>query len=81
MRSVVLRTSKTFENCYDLLRSAQYYRRIGLVFSDDFDPVNEQFSENEEVDRDLQQLPRWEIAQRQRIVSLIASSTNYNIAD
>ena len=51
-------------------------RRNRLVFSDDFGSVNEQFSVNEEVDRDLQQPSRGEIAQRQGLVSLIGSSTN-----
>ena len=45
------------------------------------DPVNEQFSVNEEVNRHLQQPSRWEIAQRQHLVSLIGSSRNYTIAD
>ena len=56
-------------------------RRNGLVFSNDFDSVNERFSANEEVDCDLQQPSGWEIAQKQRLVSLIGSSTNYDIAD
>ena len=56
-------------------------RRNGLAFSHNFDPVNEQFSVNEEVNRHIQQPTRWEIAQRQRLVSLIGLSTNHNIAD
>ena len=38
-------------------------RRNGLVFSNNFDRVNERFSANEEVDCNLQQPSEWEIAQ------------------
>ena len=80
-RSVVLRTSKSFKNCFDLLRSAQYLSPKWFGFFGQLTPVNEQFSVNDEVNRHLQQPSRWEIAQRQRLVSLIGLSRNYNIAD